>query len=181
MVKPKVFFSAPATQNKEEISLYQSILDCLKDLGFAITYDWLHDKEDYDIQSTTKKSILAIEISDLVVAENTTSSTGVGSQIALAQSKKVPVIILTRKKLAKKGSFFSLSEFGPDVKMFSYSSQNLATVLTKATGEVTKERLAKFNFISTPKINQKIKEESDKLNLSKSEYLRKILIDYFKL
>lgn len=176
-----VFFSAPATNDEKIRHQYQAIVEGLRYLGFKITYDWLNDQEDYDTQSTTNKAIRAIEVSDLLVAENTVSSTGVGSQIALARARKIPIIILKQRDSKNINNFFDPASFGPAVKTRVYTTDDLVSVLSEAARSVTKERLVKFNFVSTAEINQRIEIEAKKLKLSKSEYLRDVLSKYFSL
>jgi len=179
--KIKVFFSAPATSEPDQRKLYQSIIDEIVSLGGHITYDWLNDTKDFDPKSTTKKSVKAIEISDVLVAENTTASTGVGGQIALAQAKKIPVIILTNGESEGKGGFFSFSDFGEGVNVYQYTRQDLHKTLKNAFHAVSKLRFVKFNFISTPEINQALDDGARVSRLSKSEFLRKILENHFHL
>lgn len=53
-------------------------------------------------------------------------------------------------------SFFDPDNFGLGIKTWAYSVNDLIPILRKAINEIKKERLVKFNFISTPEINQMI-------------------------
>lgn len=174
-----VFFSAPGTDDESERTLYQTIISELRGLGYIIGYDWINDSSDYDNESTTRKAIEAIEAADFVVAETTHPSTSVGSQIAYAQSKQIPVIALTRGN--SQDRFFSLTGIDPRIIIRTYTPQTLHTVLADETDNTTRKSLVKFNFISTPQITQRIAQEARRQNLSKSEYLRRLLSEYFNL
>ncbi len=180
-VSTRVFFAASMPKSANQRKKYQSILDELKKLGCKITYDWLNDKKDYDPRITTEKATAAIKLANLLVAENTDSSTGVGGQIVLAQLNKIPVVILNEVKSTENSQFFNFSSVGSGASVYKYDKGSLSDVLTLALKNVTKERFVKFNFISNPEITQALETASKRAGISMSEHLRRILSQHFKL
>lgn len=169
----KIFFSAPSVSNPNQKSGYLKIRDILLNFG-SITYDWLKDNEDFDPESLAQKTREAIQKADVLVAEISQPSTGVGLQIAYASSIKIPVITLIDENSTAKNSISNniASDF---LKQIKYNFDNLETSLTASIDDVSKHHFMKFNFISTIGINKYLDETSKNLGMSKSEYLRRLI------
>lgn len=174
MVKQlKIFFSAPSVSNPNQKLSYLKIRDILLEFG-SITYDWLKDNEDFDPESLAQKTREAIQKADILVAEISQPSTGVGLQIAYASSIKIPIITLVNENSATKSSISNniASDFLEQIK---YNFDNLKTSLFTSINDVSKHHFMKFNFISTIGINKYLDENSRKLGMSRSEYLRRLI------
>jgi len=170
----RVFFSAPSISSKEQRALYEKIRQVILDLGASITYDWLKDKKNFNPKFLAKKAAEAIKMSDLVIAEMSEPSTGVGLQIALANAAKIPVISLFNENKHNKSTVATDTKNSMVVKIL-YNLKNLKPQLSGAFKELLKNRFVKFNFISTQEINDYLEKKSTKHGLTRSEFLRQII------
>jgi len=169
----RVFFSAPSITSKNQRELYEKIRQTILDLGANITYDWLKDKKNFNPRFLAKKAAEAIKVSDIVVAEMSEPSTGVGLQIALANAAKIPVISLFEE--SKHNQSTVVDTKNEMVVKILYNIKNLEPKLSKAIKDLLKNRFVKFNFISTQEINDYLEKESTKYGITRSEYLRQII------
>lgn len=173
-----VYFSAPSISNDEQKELFTSIRNTLNELGHHITYDWLRDTVKDEPKQLFEKAFQGINEADVVIAEVTFPSTGVGQQIALATSKKIPVVALYAKGKEPASRFTAGSE-NELLKVIEYQKDNLKDILKDILDDIGKERFEKFNFISTREINETLEEESQNLNISRSRLLRQIVREWF--
>lgn len=171
--KLKIFFSAPSLSNKEQRAFYKKIAVILSEKG-SISYNWLEDMKDFDPKSWAEKAKRAIISSDIVVAEISNPSTGVGLQIAYANSHRIPVIALVDERIKTQKSVTASMGSGMVTEVF-YNLDNLPAKLSEALTNLLKERFVKFNFISTPEINKYLTDQSSVLGMTKSEFLRRII------
>ena len=175
--KLQIYFSAPSITTDEQKDLFVLIRNIIKDLGYDLTYDWIADKAKDTPRCVFKKAQEGINLADIVVAEITFPSTGVGQQIAIAKTKKIPVIALY---LSNKGSSsrFTTGSENELQKTVGYERNTLKSVLEQLLSELGKDRFERFNFISTPEINSVLEEKSRKLGITRSQLLRQIVNDW---
>jgi hypothetical protein len=172
----KVYFTSAAVPDDARRSVYDRVRQTLLNLGCNLTYDWLVDKEKLVPAELFKRTNLAINAADVVVAEVTFPSTGVGQQINLAMNRKIPVIVL-------KGDWEIPGKFTPGaqgelMQYHEYNPSNLEKILCNSLNHIKKERFVKFNFISTPSINELLEKESEALGETRSQLLRRIIRDW---
>lgn len=172
--KPKVYFSAPSIGTQEQGDLFELVRNTINDLDYELTYDWISDQVKNTPKCLFEKATEGINLADVIIAEVSFPSTGVGQQIAIAKSKKIPVIVLY---LESKGasSRFTLGSENELIKVVPYNKTNLKTLLGQALSEIGKGRFERFNFISTPEINTILESESEKLGITRSQLLRQIV------
>lgn len=104
------------------------IIKSIQGLGAKITYNWVLDKEKLQPKELFERAIEGIKRSDLLVAEITYSSIGVGQQITLALSWKIPVLALYQKNTPKT-SRFALGMKSPFLTVRQYRIDQLEEIL----------------------------------------------------
>lgn len=162
-----------AIPDKERAAVYNMVREALVKCGVGLTYDWLHDNETYTPAVLFKKTSEALELADLVVADVTFPSTGVGQQISQAIAKKIPVLILKAKW--KQPSKFTPGVQSDLVWYVEYEKGNLKSLIKENIRKIGKERFEKFNLILTPDLNSILQLQSEKIGVSKSQLLRSII------
>jgi hypothetical protein len=171
------FISASSTLARQKSGIIQDISGILKKIGYKETLNWyesseIHDKEIYD------KSIESIKKSDLVIAEITYPSIGVGQQITLATNWHIPVLCLYDENISdpqKQSQFTFNMDKDNNIKIISYNSKNLEDILSREVTKISSKQFAKFNFISTPQINNFLEIESKNKNYQNLNSLERLL------
>lgn len=171
--KVNVYFSA-SSLNSDNLDLYKRIAACIEQAGGKILFNWLRDKKRLSPQEVFNEATEGIKSADVLVAEISIPSTGVGQQIEYSINNKVPVIALVSED-AKKPSRFTLGTESELLSIVKYNEANLTDKLKINFGKLQTQKFSKFNFISTKEINNFLDIESKKLNMSKSQYLRTII------
>lgn len=175
--KVRVFLSTPSLSDNEKKELFlwmrREVLKC----GVELSYDWMVDEEQYEPQVMFKKVSDGIYQADLVIAELSFSSTGVGQQVGMALTRKIPVLgfVASWKEVPRK---FTIGAEGGNFRIEEYTRENFTEILKIYLKKFGKERFEKFNFISTSEINKELENESDKRGISKSQLLRQIIRDW---
>lgn len=173
----KVYFCAPTVFSAEREEIFDFIREVILKLGCVLTYDWMNDKKQYSPKEIFEKSMEAIKTADLVIAEVTFPSTGVGQQIAFAVESGVPVLALHAGW--KKGSNRFLAGSQSEKLTYSkYEKDNLATLIKANLPSFNQTKLAKFNFISTTEINSELDRVGKELGISRSQLVRKIVNEW---
>ena len=119
----KIYFAGSITGGRDDSRLYLEIIKMLKKYGEVLTEhvgndsltqfgEKINDKEIY------KRDIDWVKISDVLVAEVTHPSFGVGIEIARATEFKKKVICIYRQMEGKRLS--AMISGCPDVKVFNY-------------------------------------------------------------
>jgi len=123
-----IYFAGSIRGGREDVKIYQNIVAFLKTKGTVltehITLESIHDmgEDDKTEEFIYKRDIDWLEQSDIVVAEVTQPSLGVGYELAYAESKKIPVICLFRENsgnhlsaMIKGDSYFKVIKY-TDIK-----------------------------------------------------------------
>lgn len=179
----KIFLTFSSQKTKSSDKNISKIIDVLdKSERYKILYRWFDTKEPeklshYDIYETSIKSLLK---ADLLIAEVSTPSIGVGQQIAIAMFHKIPVLILAESKTKNKNTPSFLKGIKSTNVSFLYYNQKtditddlLSTIKSKIN-----DSFEKLNFVATKSIKKLLIEESRNLKISQSELLRQIITDW---
>lgn len=175
----KIYFSSSPSffiKNKE---LYPKIVQTVSELGGNIVPNWMADKHKLTANKLFNQTIIDIKNADLLIAEISHPSTGVGQQIALAIFWKIPVIAL-RHESTSHNSRFTVGTKSDYLTVINYTSDTLKKLLVKNLEKIKKSQFVKFNFVTTREINDYLIEKSKENDISKSEYLRKIVERWIK-
>ena len=176
--KLRVFYTGPKPSVKEKMELIVNVRDALMGMGdIEVKFDWLNEMDPYIPKEMYARVIHAIRNSDIVVAEITYPSTGVGLQLALAAQHRVPVLALRADWIDTPKQFAEGAQ-GDDFKIVNYAKGSLVKVLKENLRSMGKERFIKFNFVSTPEINAELDRVSGLHGVSRSHLLRQIIREW---
>ncbi len=100
----KIYFAGSIRGGRDDKELYLSIIECLKGYGEVLT-EHIGDATISHLGETKKdvhfiydRDVAWLRSADVIVAEVTTPSLGVGYEIALAESLGKPTLCLFRKQ-----------------------------------------------------------------------------------
>jgi len=175
----KVYFSAPSSDLSKDKQHYKKIIKTITNHGDKLISNWIEDDRKLKAKNLFDLTVDEIKQADVVVADITRPSTGVGQQITLAISWKIPVIALKRFD-SNHNSRFTLGTDSPYLEIIKYESESLNNKLITALNKVSKDKLIKFNFVTTRDIYEYLDTKSKELGLSKSVLLRKIIKSWMK-
>jgi nucleoside 2-deoxyribosyltransferase len=102
-----IYFAGSIRGGREDVKIYQAIVEYLNTKGTVltehITFDNIHDlgEDDKTEEFIYQRDIDWLNQSDIVIAEVTQPSLGVGYELAYAESKNIPVICLFRENTGK--------------------------------------------------------------------------------
>jgi len=180
--KRVIFFAAasPKRVPESQTEIYHRIVDHIRKLGYNLSLDWLNVESNNKLsnEETYTTSMSALKSSDLLVAEVSYPSIGLGEQIALAVQRKIPVACLYNETVEKVPSKL-LPRTRPNLlQLFPYNNKALENVIENVLSRVMGNDFEKFNFIITPLLNEYLLKESVKRQMSKSEFLRYVIEDW---
>lgn len=98
----KLYFAGSITGGRADAALYQQIMHYAASLGWTILTEHissaeLSDKgEDYTVQYIYERDMSWIDEADVIIAELTTPSLGVGYEVAKAETLGKPILRLFR-------------------------------------------------------------------------------------
>jgi nucleoside 2-deoxyribosyltransferase len=120
-VTATIYFSGSITGGRGDIALYQSLIRALEEEGHRVLAGAVAAEnvsahgESISRREIFERDLRWLDESDVVVAEVTTPSHGVGYEIAYARwQRKVPVIALTRRRCS------AMIEGDPGVQLIEY-------------------------------------------------------------
>jgi nucleoside 2-deoxyribosyltransferase len=180
-----VHFIAPKTNLAEEIENFRLIVQAIHKRGHSLAKDWLepgylrftHKKEDeaIDWSSSCRANIEAIPSSDIIIAEISTKSFGVGYQVGLAVAQKKPTLLLRREGISKEAFLGGLDS--PYVQKLEYTPDTIDGIvgdfLEKDEDEVKDIR---FNMLIDRKLNNYLKQSALISGKTKAEIIRELLL-----
>lgn len=148
--------------------------------GFAVPHRWFDARNGGSPDEIHRRSLRAIREADVVVAEGTTGSTGLGLQISYAIQCKKPVFLCMRKELERKSNHSFLKGLHVSNVHFIYyaSIAELESGLRRELAAARADRQEKFNFIATTRVKDILNRESRRRHISQSELLREIIEDW---
>jgi len=138
----KIYFSASIRGGRENATIYKEIIALLQKYGEVLTEHIgdteLSDQgEKKDVKFIFKRDMLWIEEADIMVADVSTPSIGVGYEIRYAQELGKKIICLYFLNSPKKIS--GMIEGNPEIKIINY----------RAIGDIIKPLVKELEQIST--------------------------------
>lgn len=180
-----VHFIAPKTNLADEIDFFRYIVDVIHKHGHTLAKDWLEPNylryinkqpdEIIDWASACRANIEAIPSSDVVIAEVSTKSFGVGYQVGLAASQKKPVLLLRREGISKEAFLGGLDN--AYVTKAEYNLENIEGIIDnflKREDEDLKD--IRFNMLIDKKLNNYLKQSAIETGKTKAEIIRDLLM-----
>jgi nucleoside 2-deoxyribosyltransferase len=120
----QVYFSCSITGGRAEQQIYKQIVDHLQELGWQVPTAHLAEKGVMDEEGVMdarivyRRDVKWVTESDVMVAEVSTPSHGVGYEIALADMHKKPILCCYQK--GKRVSKMILGNDNPDFQIYAY-------------------------------------------------------------
>jgi nucleoside 2-deoxyribosyltransferase len=163
------------------IDTLRSITATISGRGHALAEDWiepaytkaLHNISP-DLKKTYHQSMREVGKADVIIAEVTTSSFGVGYQVAIAIQQRKPVLLLARK-----GAPVNALVKGLDNKVVlyrEYTDEDLEQIVTEFLDENdVKTQDLRFNFFIDRKIYNYLRWTSQKTGKTKAQVLRDLI------
>lgn len=179
-----VHFIAPKTNLADEIEFFRRIVEAIHRRGHTLAKDWLEPgylrflnkqpDEIIDWASSCRANIEAIPSCDVVIAEVSTKSFGVGYQVGLAASQKKPTLLLRREGISKEAFLGGLDH--TYVTKAEYNSQTIDEIvggfLEKDEDDLKDIR---FNMLIDRKLNGYLNQSAIKTGKTKAEIIRELL------
>jgi len=157
--------------------IHQTILD----LGHTHTTNWykLENKTIVPIPSTNKtaehikKEIIR---SDLLVAEISIPSFGMGYHVCLAKTYHIPVLCLFHSKYKENISPTLKSMISKDFLLLEYNDQNIREILIQGLTKLTPKK-TRFNFNISPEDYRYLNILSHEAKITKTDLIHKLISD----
>ena len=175
-----VYFTASVVGKKDYEKNYLVILDELKKLGNTVQAEHILNVTEPEIHMKTRDERLKfhkklehwIQSSDFMVVESSFPSISVGYEISLAMQYRKPVLLLYC--VGEPPSLFAHHE---DEKILceKYTLANLPTIIADFVHFVQGEADTRFTFFISSKQNAHLSNQSKKLRMPKSVYLRNLI------
>jgi hypothetical protein len=179
MLKAIVTFSnADFKKNEDYYRNFLTIIEQTK--KYQLIYKWFDSKDSKEPVKIYSRFMKELKVADIVIAEASSPSIGVGQTIALAYQNKKNIVVCMKKNV-KDSNLHPLvrgitSSFAKYIYYENFS--DLQKKLLKMYEVFSKIKFEKFNFLATPEIKTILDEESRKLNITQSELLRNIIIEW---
>jgi len=180
----KVHFISSRTSLEKDIDSLRKISNIIKDLGHDLAEEWLEDAYALLVKESSKRSdwtatyksrLATIAKSDVVIAEATYDSFGVGYQVSAAVQQKKPVLIL--RHATADSNAFATGVIDDWVLHKTYEENSLTTIIgdfIEANDIKTKD--LRFNFFIDRQIYNYLRWASFKTNRTKAEILRDLVL-----
>jgi nucleoside 2-deoxyribosyltransferase len=121
-VTATIYFSGSITGGRGDVALYRKLIDALEDDGHRVLAGAVATEnvdaggEDLSRREIFERDLRWLDECDLLVAEVTTPSHGVGYEIAYARwQRRIPVIALTRRRCS------AMLEGDPGIELIDYA------------------------------------------------------------
>jgi len=179
-----IYFLAHITSDSKIRDTYKKIIDILEKMGHTVHYNHVFENFD-DLENLSKASLeeRAKKLSqmmlkcDCLVFEGTLSSTGAGFLLSKALTNSIPTLFLIQRKYC--GLYLADPNRLLIIKYYDVSNTDkLKQIIDKFIKFADKKRLTKrFNLMISDSLYSFIEEQSKKMNISMSDYIRNLLYD----
>ncbi len=167
----------------EDIASLRRIIAVIKAAGHQVADDWIESaykervqrsKELSDWGTIYKKNLETIARSEVVIAETSFNSFGVGYQVAVAMRHKKPILLL--RHASADSDAFATAVVDPWVKRESYGDNELEKIVqTFLENNDIKSKDLRFNFFIDRQIYSYLRWAAFKTGKTKAEILRELI------
>ena len=177
----KIYFSAPISRVSKKIrENYKLIKKTLEDLGHNVLAEHLEGKTPEFLKTQTEEQALEVQRimtrrkkqADLVIIEASTSSFGIGQEIALALHNNKQVIVLY---LSGKEPHLLRDEAEDSLYIVEYTQETLKDVLKDYIEDAKDQMDVRFNFFVSPKIVRYLDWITKSKKMPRAVYLRRLI------
>ncbi|MBD3281061.1 hypothetical protein GF389_06135 [Candidatus Dojkabacteria bacterium] len=178
----KVFFIGER-RYKDNTEINNKIIKHLEKSGYKVDKSFIeseHDSDFSNFEEAYKRNIHSIKNCDFVVAEVTSTSSGLGYLVATALSHKKPVLTFFDKtsKITQSQTLKGVSN-----KLFiynKYDQDSLIKDLDKALGQTKQLLDTKFILIIPAEIDRYLEWASDYKRMHKAQIVRQAIEEYME-
>lgn len=138
----KIYFAVPVISEKSSLVPYREIAEFLKEIGHEILTEHLLEQNSWEKESTLPREFIFrrdtswIESSDVLIAEVSTPSTGIGFEIAYAVNLKKKVLCLALEGV----KVSAMVEGNPDLCFIRYKNSQEALEALEGFLEIAEAR-----------------------------------------
>lgn len=176
----KIFFICSLSGKEKYIKNYETIIKELESCGHKVVSDHVFKRNVEDVakfdtkkhQNEFSKLFFEMRKCDAVIAEISFSSTTVGSFVALALQNFTPTLLLHQN------SYHGLVVGDPNrlMKISNYTLDNVDKVIKDFLDFAERRRLSiRFNLMIDKDIDKFLTQKSLETNVSKAEYVRRLI------
>lgn len=175
----KVFFIADR-RSKEMMTNYTQIIKELEKGGAKVDKSWINrssEEDSHDFENAYKRNMKSIKECDVIVAEVSELTTGIGFLISTALNLKKPVLAMFNRSskvpasTTLKGSNNKLLDFR------EYSDTDVPAQIKGFFGKVKSLLDTKFILIISPEIERYLEWASDYRRMHKAQIVRQAIED----
>ena len=172
--------------NKEN---YLEIRKTILSLGHKLTRDWVNEETKRKIARTPSEMYelteKAIKESDAVILEYSHNIGAVGQQLVLSLQRQIPVLLLVKDGNNSEDSplsdYFISSRYYKHLKKEKYKTINIKRIVSDFLGWVEENKsIVRFNLEIERELDDYLKTKASKNKTSKSEEIRKLILEDMK-
>ncbi|MBN1915653.1 hypothetical protein JW796_01490 [Candidatus Dojkabacteria bacterium] len=171
----KIAIIGPKVTNKWD-KIYKQLKDILSQSGNVVDFSYFDTSTVDDaenLEGSYKKNQRLIKNADVIVAETTDFSSGIGYLIAKALNDKKPVLALYNKALGDKPSnIIKASSLSKLLTFNEYTEEGLSQSVKKFLNKVRKILDTKFILIISPQIDRYLEWAADFRRMHKAQIVR---------
>lgn len=129
----KIYFSGSIRGGRSQVDVYRTVIDFLKQNNIVLTehigdVQYLDSEKGMSDADIRNRDVAWINEADLVIADCSIPSLGVGYELALAQQLNKPVIILYDPTISKLSAMISGTEYFSDINPY-HTADEAVTIL----------------------------------------------------
>jgi hypothetical protein len=175
----KTFLTFSSKAFRKNKKGYFKLVKLVEELGLEIADRWFEALEESSVE-VYERSLRELKKTDLLIADVTYPSVGVGQQIEAAKRWSKKIIILFKNNGHTAPNLVT-SLRGRNISFVRYNRYStLKSELEILLPKIKASDLEKLNFISTKLQKKLLLEESKKLHISQSELLRSIIDEWVR-
>ena len=170
----KAFFISNRT-NLELKNLYTEIINILKENGIQVDeshFNRTSEEDSHDVELAYKMNMRSIKNTDIVVAETTELSSGIGFLIASALNEKKPVIALHNSEFSTNQSKMIKGAQNKLLNYYTYTSSNVKEILAKSINTAKQKLDTKFILIIPAEIDMYLEWAAKEKRMHKAQLVR---------
>lgn len=172
----KIYFTGARAGNKKFGGDYQKIVETLEENGHDVQYTHIigqkpqpHEK---DFNQIFKKVHNWIKEADIIVAEISTPSSGVGHEIFLALSERKPVLALYHEDARSDKDATLKGNPSKYLDVSVYNSKTLDKIIKEFINDAKQKIDTKFILIISPEIDRYLEWSADYRRMHKAQIVR---------
>ena len=185
----KVFFQASHIERKKYEPFYKKIYEEIIALGYSHVSDEIVNVTTSEFYKNVQKggkeaseklyqeNERKIQEADIVVFETSVPSAGIGFLIQRSLDHSKPTILLYHEGSP---TYLFLGAKEDKLIVNPYNEKTLTTVLKDALNQAKEKRDKRFNFFISPRLLTYLDEQSRRLSITKSKFIRDLIIDYMQ-